>query len=333
MASHDHAYKALFSHPEMVRDLLDGFVCGEWLAQLDYASLEKVNSTYVTDDLRGRSDDLVWRVKWREDWIYVYLLLEFQSTVDPSMAVRMLAYVALLYQDLIKSQKLVHGKLPRVLPLVLYNGFVRWYAKDEISALIHAEPRALDAYQPYLRYLLVDERQYRDSDLAPMRNLAAVLFRLERGDTRDAINDALAKLMEWLEGPEQSSLRRAFETWLNRIMLPRYTRVHDDRVRELPEVRAMWAERIREEFRLEHLEEGRREGREQGLEQGLERGLREGEARLLLRLLEVRFGELPTRVRMRVEHAGSAELEHWGERLFSVDSLDALFEDRASSAG
>src|SRR5262249_54993787 len=144
--------KALFSHPEMVRDLLDGFVSGEWLVHLDYASLEKVNSSYVTEDLRGRSDDLVWRAKGGGAWVYVYLLLEFQSTVDPSMAVRMLAYVALLYQDLIKSKRLVDGQLPRVLPLVLYNGLVGWYAKEELSALMHSEPRALDAYQPYLRY-------------------------------------------------------------------------------------------------------------------------------------------------------------------------------------
>jgi hypothetical protein len=33
----------------------------------------------------------------------VYLLLEFQSTVDPFMAVRIMVYLGLLYQDLIKG--------------------------------------------------------------------------------------------------------------------------------------------------------------------------------------------------------------------------------------
>jgi hypothetical protein len=37
MAQHDHAYKLLFSHPEMVRDLLEGFVRENWLAQLTTA--------------------------------------------------------------------------------------------------------------------------------------------------------------------------------------------------------------------------------------------------------------------------------------------------------
>jgi predicted transposase YdaD len=81
MRDHDHAYKLLFSHAEMVRDLLEGFVKGEWLSQLHYESLERVGSSYVSDDLRERSDDVVWRVRWGKNWIYIYLLMEFQSTV------------------------------------------------------------------------------------------------------------------------------------------------------------------------------------------------------------------------------------------------------------
>ena len=125
MAEHDHSYKNLFSHARMVEDLLKGFVDAEWVSELDYSSLEKLNSSYITDDLRERSDDIVWRVKFRDQWLYVYLLLEFQSTVDPFMAVRMLTYVGLLYQDLIKSKQLPEkGRLPPVLPLVLYTRIV-----------------------------------------------------------------------------------------------------------------------------------------------------------------------------------------------------------------
>ena len=48
--------------------------------------------------------------------LYVYLLLEFQSDVDPWMAVRLLVYVGLLYQDLIRAGCLTpDGCLPPVL--------------------------------------------------------------------------------------------------------------------------------------------------------------------------------------------------------------------------
>ena len=120
MADHDHAYKLLFSHPEMVRDLLEGFVKEPWLEQLDYGSLERVPSTYVSDDLRERSDDVVWRVRWGENWVYIYLLLEFQATVEHYMAVRLHVYVGLLYQDLIKGKQLGPSRLlPPVLAIVL----------------------------------------------------------------------------------------------------------------------------------------------------------------------------------------------------------------------
>lgn len=56
------------------------------------------------------------------EWLYVYLLLEFQSSNDTYMAVRILTYIGLLYQDLIKSGKTSARKLPAVFPLVLYNG-------------------------------------------------------------------------------------------------------------------------------------------------------------------------------------------------------------------
>jgi predicted transposase/invertase (TIGR01784 family) len=99
---HDSSYKSLFSTPELVRDLIIGFVPDEWLHSLDYTTLEKVPGSYVTEDFRDRADDIVWRVKVGGEWIYLYLLIEFQSSVDKYMAVRMMVYVGLLYQDLIK---------------------------------------------------------------------------------------------------------------------------------------------------------------------------------------------------------------------------------------
>ena len=55
----------------MVKDLLIGFVKEEWVEQCDFDSLEKVGGSYVSDDLRNREDDLIWRVRWGDEWIYV----------------------------------------------------------------------------------------------------------------------------------------------------------------------------------------------------------------------------------------------------------------------
>lgn len=132
MVEHDNGYKLLFSHAPMVEDLLRGFVKEEWVERLDFSTLERMGGSYVSDNLRDREDDIIWRVRWGESWLYVYLLLEFQSTVDWHMAVRIMAYVALMYQDLIRTKRVgTREKLPPVLPVVLYNGNSRWKAAEE----------------------------------------------------------------------------------------------------------------------------------------------------------------------------------------------------------
>ena len=97
MVQHDASYKLLFSHREMVADLLRGFLPAEWVSALNFDSLQKHDTGFVSDRLDRRYADLVWRIQWGPDWLYVMILLEFQSSEDPYMAVRIGAYVHLLY--------------------------------------------------------------------------------------------------------------------------------------------------------------------------------------------------------------------------------------------
>jgi hypothetical protein len=146
---------------------------------------------------------VIWRVRWGQDWLYVYLLLEFQSTVDRFMAVRILSYVGLLYQDLIRSGQLTaSGQLPPVLPLVLYNGVRRWQAPQEVAELVATVPGGLERYRPCLRYFLLDEGRFTEDDLAPLRNLAAAPFWLENSRTPADVQRVLRALIDWLKAPD-----------------------------------------------------------------------------------------------------------------------------------
>jgi predicted transposase YdaD len=90
---------------------------------LSGVAFERVNASYAGDNGQQRHDDMVWRLQVGGECIYIYLLLEFQSRSDRWMALRMQVYVGLLCQDLVKQRKLGRsGKLPPVLPIVLYNG-------------------------------------------------------------------------------------------------------------------------------------------------------------------------------------------------------------------
>jgi predicted transposase YdaD len=70
-----------------VEGLLRGFLPEDWTVRLDFSTLEKVGNSFVSDDLRERHGDLIWRLRFNGaegGWFYLYLLLEFQSTSDPS---------------------------------------------------------------------------------------------------------------------------------------------------------------------------------------------------------------------------------------------------------
>jgi len=346
MAAHDAGYKLLFSHPRMVADLLRGFVPEAWVAGLDFATLERVNASFVAESLRGREDDLVWRLRWGRRWIYVYLLLEFQSTVERFMALRMLVYVGLLYQELIRSGEIGARRcLPPVVPVVLYNGERRWSAPEEIGDLIEVPPGGLEHHVPRLRYLLLDEGRYPEGALAGQRNVVAALFRLERSRDPQAVAEVLGALIEWLGAPQQASLRRAFAVWVRQVLLPaRIPGVEIPEVVELQEVRSMLAERVKEwteQWKAEGLAEGRaeglalgiEEGRRKGLEEGREEGREEGERRVLRRLLERRFGALPPWAEQRLASAGVDELEGWADRLLGAGDLAGVLGPPPDAGG
>ncbi len=323
MSTHDGAYKHIFSHAQIVRDLLTGFVRESWVGLLDLDTLELTKNSYVTDDLRDRADDLVWRVRTREggDWLYVYLLIEFQSRVDPWMALRILVYTGLLYQDLVKSGQVRSGqRLPPVFPVVIYNGDSPWSAGTELAELIEPLP-GLKAYRPSQRHLVLDEGRLDEDEIAAGNNALAEMIRLERSPTPTELQAIVARLTRRLAEPRHDSLRRALVVWLNRVVLRRLVpgeRI--DEVHDLQEMGAMLAERV-----VEWTENWKQQGLQEGRLKGRQEGRLKGEAAVLTRLLTRRFGPLDASVRSRLDQATLEELERWSDRILDAATLDEIF--------
>ena len=60
MGDKDKSYKLLFSHAQMVEELLRDFVKEDWVKLLDFSTLQKYNNSFVADELKERFDDVVW---------------------------------------------------------------------------------------------------------------------------------------------------------------------------------------------------------------------------------------------------------------------------------
>ena len=260
----DPNYKRLFSFPRMVEDLLRGFLPGDRLDDLDFSTLDKLPTEYVSDELLKRHGDCVWRVRRRRgEWLYLLVLLEFQSTDEPRMALRILTYTSLLYQELVRNDALdAGGRLPAVLPVVLYNGEARWRAAVEVGELIAPVGPWLKPYQPSQRYIVVDERRVGAEDL-PGRNLMAAVLGLEQSRTPGDLLRVAGLLAEWLRDPDDDELKRAFTDWVWRLT-KRFTPGDEQpvAVRTLEGVRMTLEERV-----AEWPKQWLQEGREQVVEQ------------------------------------------------------------------
>ena len=67
------------------------------------------------------------------------------------------------------------------------------------------------------------------------------------------------------------------------------------------------------------------EGVEAGLQKGRKLGKRQGEATIVLKQLQLKFGALDSSTRSRVRRAEPEELERWAQRLLTADTLDEVF--------
>ena len=213
----DPVYKRLYAFPEMVEDLLRSLFPAETLAAVDWPSLGRLSAEYVGEDFRRRHGDTVWRAALkpgdeRGDCLYVLVLLEYQSTTDATMALRVLEYTAMLYRELLREGA-EPGRLPPVLPVVLYNGDSRWRAATDVRELALDAGPALAPYQPSQRHVVLDER-HASADDARLRKLTRAVLLLEQSRTPAHLARTARLLREWLGATGREELKRAFADWL-----------------------------------------------------------------------------------------------------------------------
>lgn len=157
---------------------------------------------------------------------------------------------------------------------------------------------------------------YSESELEPLVNLTAALFRLENSRSPEDIRRVLVTLIEWLNDPKQTGLRRAFTVWIKRVILPaRLPEAEIPEINDLQEVKAMLAERV-VEWTKEWKEEGVKEGR------------KKGETEVLLRLLKRKFGRLPEKYQLIVQSTNTDLILEYAERVLTAASINEVFEKK-----
>ncbi len=320
---HDRTRRQLFTHHRMLKDLLRGFIQLPWIQDLDFSTLKKLSTDYVVDGLDERIGDVVWEVRQGKGQpVYVLVLIEFQSRCDSLMALRMLGYVVLFHQRLVKERPLVKGgKLPPVLPILIYSGEEDYTAALEMLDLIDAVPPGLEACQPSMRYHLISELRWPCSAFVGVQNALAAFLRLQQSGP-EAIRDLVLEeeALDWLE-QENPDLLRDLLDWMSLVLLPRrQPNTPIPKFKTLDELKT-YMEKDMETWSDMLMAKGRSEGESHG---------RVKEAReAIVLVLNERFGSTPKEVLEKLETIDKlTRLHEILELALRIDSLDELGLDR-----
>lgn len=314
ISEHDRSFKRLFSHPAVVEELLRGFLREEWAERLDFSTLERASGSFVSDRLRERHADLIWRLRLKDgkkEGFFLYVLLEFQSTPDHFMAVRLTSYVGLLLEAIVHQEKLRPGDLlPAALSIVLYSGKRRWKGPQDLSSFFPPAPSGLQRRLPDLSYVLLDASRLDLSRPELASNRVALLLRIERCDLME-IPSLIGRLRALSKG-EDPGLWRAFMIWIGSVL-------HRTSRGGIMTSEADFAEE--ESMLEENIRAWERKVRREGKREGEVKALRD----VLLSQMALRFGRLPRQVRDKIREITSPqELRKLAERFATADSLQDL---------
>jgi predicted transposase YdaD len=201
-------------------------------------------------------------------------------------------------------------------------------------------PNCLDVGSAIVRYDLMDIRELRAEELMNTGNAADLpLAMLAHGG--EAALPGIIERAAQLEGDGRrrllgqililSGLRGLpgkVESEMSRMGVVIDARKNPVLMRYLRDAREQGLAEGREQGREEGRAIGQEEGRARGREEGLSRGAIPGRRALLVQLLEARFGTVPRWASDRVARATTAQLDRWGRRVLTAETVDQVLEKR-----
>ncbi|MGQ9844474.1 MAG: Rpn family recombination-promoting nuclease/putative transposase [Spirochaetota bacterium] len=146
---------------------------------MDFTKAETIDKSYVANQYQEYEADIIYKLYFKDSELYLYLLIEFQSTVDRFIAFKMLQYIMELYRELI--YKLKSKTLPVVFPILIYNSDKKWTAPFSVQELITLPPvlKQCGAYIPHFQYYTIVENTIDTKTLYNMMNVTSTVFVLE----------------------------------------------------------------------------------------------------------------------------------------------------------
>lgn len=312
---HDRFVKVLLSDPGRAGALLRERLPEEISSLLSPDPPVLVDGSFVDEALRSHLTDRLFQAKTITGrTALLYVLVEHKSFPDHRVGWQVVKYTVEWWKQWEREHP-DWEMLPPVIPFVFYHGASEWRISDEFLALVDAQ----EGWRPWLlnlRFAMMDLGKIDDRMVSRDPRLRAWLLAVKYA-TRENRQLGIKQLLvdALLEVPEDHYviIRYIVETFGG----------YDERVvREIiRQVRPEKEETMMSQFAQDIIAQGK----PHWLQEGQLKGRQEGEAALLLRQLQRRFGPVSESVTEWLHAADLSTLELWGDRVLDARSLDDVF--------
>lgn len=154
---HDALVRAVLGDVAAAISFLQTHLPQEVIQALNWSTLKRLEGSFIDEDLRGSEADLLYEVEHISDTgsVWVYLLVEHQSSADRWMRFRLLKYCCRIWEVQLNTNPRPDELRP-IVPLVFYQGERRWPHTTEFADLFAESVRDWPGV-PHFAHKLIDQ--------------------------------------------------------------------------------------------------------------------------------------------------------------------------------
>ena len=350
----DRSLRRLLQDREYVRGLVQ-IIAPDIEVFLDFSRITYEKRSFISKALQERESDVLLSVPFQDDTdatdtdvLLIYILIEHQSTVDKTMGFRLLSYMMQIWES--QRREWETAKIPEnerflqpILPILLYTGDRPWTVPVSLTTLMDV-PEILERFVPSFDTLFLGVKETEAEALTqsghPLGWLLRVLQKEHAHETE--ISEALADAVSHLASVDEDFTPQIAEALRYFVQLIFHRRSFDERDalvdiirqhiqddKELETMAQTTAEFLIEQGKVEGKVEGKAEGIEQGKAEGkaegIEQGKVEGKQDAVLKLLQLRFQNVPEVLSREISNIHNLLLlDALLEQAMTAQSLDEI---------
>ena len=327
----DRGLRWLLSVHENVREVIRQ-VSPEIEAAIDFSKMTVNETSFIPASLRKQECDVLVRVPFNDPSrgeVWIYILIELQSTPCPIMPKRVLGYILQVWDR--QERELRRRRIPEsqwryhfVLPVLLYTGTATWDAPLDMAALVDAPTEGLP-FVPRHDMLFLDLKRTDPATLTRSGDPFGWVLRViqKEGSSTEELAAEIGEAVGHID--QLPAVDR--ERW---EMLTYYLVVfihHRVRAEERPALVEIVNKGTLSRTRKKEVTAMHKTSAEALMEEGEARGMIRAKREALLKLMRAKFGEIPTPIARRIRAVRSSErLDALLERVLFAERVGDMLE-------